>query len=74
MMTPQAVIEAYVSDIARRLPRARRNDVALELQALLQEELQGKAGDRGTAADEAMAAERLAAETPTTKQEAVPTA
>jgi hypothetical protein len=57
MMTPQAVIEAYVSDVARRLPRARRNDVALELQALLQEELQGKAGDRGTAPDEAMALE-----------------
>ena len=56
-MTPQAVVEAYVSDVASRLPRARRNDVALELQALLGEELQGKADAAGRAADEAMAIE-----------------
>lgn len=55
MMTPEAVIEAYVGDVARRLPRARRNDVALELRALLFEELQGKAEAQGRAADEAMA-------------------
>ena len=61
MMTPQAVIEAYVSDIARRLPRSKRSDVALELQALLREELEGKAADRGTAPDEAMALELVRA-------------
>lgn len=55
MMTPEAVLEAYVSDVARRLPRTKRNDVALELQALLHEELQGKAEARGAVADEAMA-------------------
>ena len=54
MMTPEAVIEAYVGDVARRLPRARRDDVALELRALLLEELQGKAEAQGRAADEAM--------------------
>lgn len=57
MMTPDAVLEAYVSDVARRLPRLKRNDVALELQALLNDELQGKAEARGVAADEAMALE-----------------
>jgi hypothetical protein len=57
MMTPDAVLEAYVSDVARRLPRAKRNDVALELQALLNDELQGKAEARGVAADDAMALE-----------------
>lgn len=51
MMTPEAVVEAYVSDVARRLPRAKRNDVALELQALLHDELSGKAEASGRAAD-----------------------
>ena len=55
MMTPEAVVEVYVSDVARRLPRAKRNDVALELQALLRDELSGKAEASGRAADEAMA-------------------
>ncbi|MEQ1755486.1 MAG: hypothetical protein ABL973_15290 [Micropepsaceae bacterium] len=61
MMTPDAVVEAYVSDVARRLPRAKRNDVALELQALLREELQGKADESGRATDEAMALELVRA-------------
>ena len=61
MMTPDAVIEAYVNDVARRLPRAKRNDVALELQALLRDELQGKAEASGRAADEAMALELVRA-------------
>ncbi|NOT41662.1 MAG: hypothetical protein HOP13_14320 [Alphaproteobacteria bacterium] len=61
MMTPDAVVEAYVSDVARRLPRAKRNDVALELQALLRDELQGKAEMSGRAADEAMALELVRA-------------
>lgn len=55
MMTPEAVIEAYVSDVARRLPRAKRNDVALELKALLSDEISGKADMSGRSADEAMA-------------------
>jgi hypothetical protein len=61
MMTPAAVIEAYVSDVARRLPRAKRNDVALELQALLGDELSGKAEMSGRAADAAMALELVRA-------------
>lgn len=56
-MTPDAVIDAYVSDVAKRIPRAKRNDVALELKALLSEELQGKADMAGRPADEAMALE-----------------
>jgi hypothetical protein len=61
MMTPDTVVEAYVNDVARRLPRAKRNDVALELQALLAEELQGKADEAGRAADEGMALELVRA-------------
>ena len=61
MMTPEAVIEAYVGDVARRLPRAKRNDVALELKALLSDELSGKADMSGCAADEAMALELVRA-------------
>lgn len=56
-MTPDAVIDTYVSDVAKRLPRAKRNDVALELKALLGEELQGKADAMGRPADETMALE-----------------
>lgn len=55
MTDPARVVEAYANDVARRLPRAKRNDVALELQALLAEELQGRADEAGRAADEAMA-------------------
>jgi hypothetical protein len=51
------VIEAYVTDVAVRLPRRQRNDVAFELRALLHEGLQARAGDEGRAADAAMATE-----------------
>lgn len=61
MMTPDAVVEAYVSDVARRLPRAKRDDVALELRALLGDELSGKAEMSGRAADEATALELVRA-------------
>ena len=60
-MSPHEVIDAYVNDVAARLPRAKRNDVAMELNALLQEELQGKADESGRAADEAMALELVRA-------------
>lgn len=55
------LIEAYVADVAVRLPRAQRNDVAFELRALLHEELQGKAEDAGRVVDVAMALEFLRA-------------
>jgi hypothetical protein len=48
------LIEAYVADVAVRLPRAQRNDVAFELRALLHEELQAKADAAGRPLDEAM--------------------
>jgi len=54
-MTANDLIEAYVTDVARRLPRAQRNDVAFELRALLREELQARAEGAGRDADPAMA-------------------
>jgi hypothetical protein len=54
-MNASDVIDAYVADVANRLPRKQRNDVAYELKALLHEELAGKAEGAGRAPDEAMA-------------------
>jgi len=54
-MNASDVIEAYVTDVARRLPRKQRNDVAFELRALLNEELAGRAEAAGRAPDEALA-------------------
>ena len=54
-MDADAVITAYVADVAARLPRRRRGDVAFELQALLAEELQGVAAAEGRAPDAPMA-------------------
>ncbi|MEO5565124.1 MAG: hypothetical protein ABIR05_00445 [Luteimonas sp.] len=54
------VIESYVRDVARFLPRDKRNDVALELRELLHDELSAKAEARGTAPDRALAMELLA--------------
>ena len=58
-MNANELIESYVADVAARLPRRQRNDVAFELRALLNEELQGKAEFSGRAADAAMAMELL---------------
>jgi hypothetical protein len=60
MMTADDVVESYVRDVARYLPRNRRNDVAFELRALLHEELAGKAEASGRTPDKAMAMELLA--------------
>lgn len=60
-MNANDVIEAYVTDVALRLPRKQRNDVAFELRALLNEELQGKADAAGRGADAAMATELVEA-------------
>ncbi len=54
-MKPSDLIETYVDDVARRLPRKLRGDVGLELHALLGEELQARADSAGRPADEAMA-------------------
>ena len=53
--TINELIENYVSDVALKLPRAQRDDVAFELRALLDEELQAKADGAGRPADAAMA-------------------
>lgn len=58
-MNANDVIESYVTDVAERLPRKQRNDVAFELRELLNEGLQGRAEEAGRAADEAMATEYL---------------
>jgi hypothetical protein len=58
-MNAKDVIESYVTDVAVQLPRKQRNDVAFELRALLDEELQGKAEAAGRDADAAMATELL---------------
>jgi hypothetical protein len=42
-MDATEVIDSYVHDVARRLPVARRGDVAMELRSLLTEELESRA-------------------------------
>ncbi|WP_158549227.1 hypothetical protein [Lysobacter silvisoli] len=54
-MNAQEVIESYVADVALRLPRKQRSDVAFELRMLLNEELQAKADAAGREADADMA-------------------
>lgn len=54
-MNANDVIEAYVADVALRLPRRQRNDVAFELRALLHEALQARAAEAGREADVEMA-------------------
>lgn len=58
---PDALIEAYVVEVIRRLPRRLRNDVGYELRALLGEEVRGRAADAGRLPDEAMTIELLRA-------------
>lgn len=58
-MNANEVIETYISDVAERLPRRQRNDVAFELRALLVEELQARAEASGRSVDAAMATDFL---------------
>lgn len=58
-MNANEVIEAYVTEVALKLPRKQRNDVAFELRALLHEELQGRSEAAGRVADAAMTTEFL---------------
>jgi hypothetical protein len=60
-MNPDALIESYVGDVVRHLPRSQRNDVAFELRSLLREELEGRAADTGRDADAAMTLQLLSA-------------
>ena len=41
------VIETYINDTVRLLPRRQRDDVATELRSLLNEELHAQAQERG---------------------------
>ena len=59
-MDINAIIDSYVRDVAACLPRAKRNDVAYELRALLDEELAGRAQVAGHAPDRAMVMAMLA--------------
>jgi hypothetical protein len=58
-MTANELIEAYVNDVVRQLARKQRNDVGVELRALLGEELQTQVEIAGRPADEVMALELL---------------
>lgn len=53
------LIDAYIADVAVRLPRRQRNDVAFELRALFDEELQAKAEATGRPIDTATTLEFL---------------
>ena len=59
-MKPDALIEAYVADVIRHLPRRQRNDVGFELRSLLTEELGGRAAAAGREPDSAMVLDLLA--------------
>ena len=59
-MNANELIDSYVGDVARHLPRNQREDVAFELSALLRDELQAKAEAAGREADAAMAQALLA--------------
>jgi uncharacterized membrane protein len=54
-MDASDVIESYVHDVARRLPPSKRNDVAFELRALLNEDLEALAEEQGRRPDNDMA-------------------
>ncbi len=60
-MNAEQLIETYVNDVARRLPRRRRADVAYELGALLDEGLRDRAESLARVPDAAMALEHLRA-------------
>ncbi len=59
-MNADQLIESYVSDVVRRLPRRLRADVTVELRTLLREELAGRVAARGGAPAEATSADALA--------------
>ena len=58
-MDPTAIIDSYVADVVRHLPRRQRADVARELRSLLDDELAGRASDSGRPADSTLVMELL---------------
>jgi hypothetical protein len=55
----RTLIDSYTNDVARRLPRRLRNEVGLELRALLGDELNAAASDAGRAPDVEMTVQVL---------------
>lgn len=53
MLTADQLIDAYVADVARLLPRGQRDDVAMELRALLHDEIDAAAAGEPARRDEA---------------------
>lgn len=58
-MNADAIIQAYVDDVARFLPRRIRNDVGFELKSLLIDQLNARAADAGVKPDAGAALEVL---------------
>ena len=58
-MKVETIIQSYVDDVARFLPRRIRNDVGLELRSLLTDQLNDRADDAGTEPDAEMTIELL---------------
>jgi hypothetical protein len=54
-MRATEVIESYIDDTERLLPRRQRDDVASELRSLLNEELHARAQQSGRPPDESLA-------------------
>lgn len=52
-MTPHDIIDAYVMDVIRHLPRRERQDIGLELRGLLREMISTRAADDGQLPDSA---------------------
>lgn len=59
-MDAKSLIESYIDDVARRLPRKIRNEVGLELRALLTDEVASVAAQTGRPADSELALQVLA--------------
>lgn len=59
-MDAKSLIDSYVDDVARRLPGRMRNEVGLELRALLTDQLASAAAEAGRAPDAQMALAVLA--------------
>ncbi|MEO3813109.1 hypothetical protein ABGB17_29250 [Sphaerisporangium sp. B11E5] len=60
-MNANELIESYISDVARLLPRTQRADVARELRTLLHDELSDRAAEAGHDPDERTAHDMLIA-------------
>ena len=58
-MTPSEVIDIYVTDVARNLPRKKQSDVAIELRELLTESLHARAEEADRPVDEALTLDML---------------